>query len=118
MDVLEVALWGLLGGFAVEGLDFVRAQRRAAGWPPEMRTSAWYVATAVRLTVGAVLAMALGESGQIAGPIGALGVGAAAPVLVEKFLRAVPSSIDVSGQQLTGADAGPPASAAQPSGDV
>lgn len=32
-DCIEYAVWGLFGGFAVEGLDFIGAIRRSGDWP-------------------------------------------------------------------------------------
>jgi hypothetical protein len=33
MTAWQYALWGLFGGFAVDGLEFVGAIRRVGGWP-------------------------------------------------------------------------------------
>lgn len=91
MTVTEYAVWGAFGGFAVEGLEFAAAIRRTGTWPWRLRGEpgpvALTVSVIIRLAVGAVLAVACGTTGQISGPFGALAVGIAAPVLVERIAR-------------------------------
>jgi len=81
----------MFGGFAVEGLEFAAAIRRTGTWPWRLRGEpgplALVVSVIIRLAVGAVLAVACGTTGQISGPFGALAVGIAAPVLVERIAR-------------------------------
>jgi len=48
------------------------------------------VAEAIRLFAGAGLAIAFGKSGQISGVIGAIAIGAAAPLIVEKLSQQLP----------------------------
>ncbi|MCA1705637.1 MAG: hypothetical protein LC808_21210 [Actinobacteria bacterium] len=96
MTWIEAALWGLFGGFAVEGLDLYGAVRRRGCWPwravgpREVGAAGYFVAELIRLVIGSGLAWALAESGQINGPIGALAVGIAAPLIVERLTRAMP----------------------------
>ncbi|WP_051054332.1 hypothetical protein [Frankia sp. QA3] len=110
MPGVEVALWGLFGGFAVEGLDLYTAVRRSGRWP--WRTGrpravgawAYLVAEVVRLAIGAGLAAAAGASGQVTTAFAAVAVGIAAPLVVERLARAIP--LDSAG---TGPPAAPPA---------
>jgi hypothetical protein len=51
---------------------------------------AYMVGESVRLAIGAGLALAAAESGQVATPVSALAVGVSAPMLVERLLRSVP----------------------------
>ncbi|WP_462188490.1 MULTISPECIES: hypothetical protein [unclassified Frankia] len=93
---VEVALWGLFGGFAVEGLDLYTTVRRRGRWPWQTGKSqeagpwAYLVAELVRLAIGAGLAAAAGASGQVDTAFAALAVGVAAPLVVERLARAVP----------------------------
>lgn len=97
MGPLQLALWGLAGGFAVEGLELVSAIRRTRGWPwrvdGEVGLGPYLFSVAVRLAISAVLAVALGANGQVSGPAGALMIGITAPLIVEKaFRQVVPAS--------------------------
>ena len=111
MQGAYAGLWGLFGGFAVEGLDFwvscVRfrmvpwkvnlptdGNALPAGGPAGRSTSSeagdfWlYIAgEVIRLIIGAGLAWATASTGQISGPLGALGVGAAAPAVIGQLIR-------------------------------
>jgi hypothetical protein len=98
------AAWGLFGGFAVEGLDMYVALRRNRCWPwhvpnspnprdvPEAGPLGYVVAEIVRLLIGAGLAWAALSTGQVSGPLGAIGVGAAAPVIIGQLAKAIPLS--------------------------
>ncbi|MCP2259865.1 hypothetical protein LX15_003574 [Streptoalloteichus tenebrarius] len=94
MGVVECALWGLFGGFAVEGLDFAGAIRRTGGWPwkqpEEPGPVPFLVSVVIRLAVGGGLAVAAGSAGQISGPFGALAIGIAAPLVVAQLAGQVP----------------------------
>ena len=93
MTPLQLALWGLAGGFAVEGLELVAAIRRTRGWPwrvdGEVGLGPYLLSVVLRLAISAVLAMALGANGQVSGPAGALMIGITAPLIVEKAFRQV-----------------------------
>lgn len=101
MDSVTAALWGLFGGFAIEGLDFygsVRKKRRLP-WrtpdtPDDVGPGAYVVATAIRLLIGAGLASASVATAQVSGAWGAVGIGAAAPAVLERLLKAVPLDED------------------------
>lgn len=87
MTWIEAALWGLFGGFTVEGLDLYGAVRRHGCWPWRARgpreagAVGYFVAELVRLVSGGVLASALAKSSQVTTAFGALAVGVAAPEL-------------------------------------
>jgi hypothetical protein len=91
MSPLQLALWGLAGGFVVEGLELVAAIRRTRGWPwrvhGEVGLAPYLVSVALRLAVSGVLAAALGANGQVSGPAGAAMIGITAPLIVEKAFR-------------------------------
>jgi hypothetical protein len=88
MPVLIAVLWGLLGGAAVEGLQFVADGRRARGWPWRSKKSPskgfYLAAMIIRVGVGGIVAGALGASAQIDTAVAALLAGVSAPVLVER----------------------------------
>lgn len=96
MTWIEAVLWGLFGGFAVEGLDLYGAVRRHGCWPwrvhgpREVGAVGYFVAELFRLAIGSGLAWALAESGQITTAVGAVAVGVAAPLIVERLTRAIP----------------------------
>lgn len=96
MSWLEAALWGAFGGFAVEGLDFITAVRRHGRWPwrvpgpLEVGAPGYIVAELIRLIIGGGLASAMAVSEQSTSAVGALAVGVAAPLIVERLSRAIP----------------------------
>ena len=96
-------MWGLFGGFTVEGLELYNALRRNGRWPwtspgtvrqdgkvAEAGPVGYAIAETVRLVIGAGLAWAAAATGQIAGPLGALGVGVAAPTIIGLLAKYVP----------------------------
>jgi hypothetical protein len=97
---ITAALWGLFGGFAVEGLELHTAVRRYGRWPWEIKgpgkgarepgCPAYVVAEAFRLAIGAVLAWAAFANHQITGAFGAIAVGAAAPYIIGQLTKSVP----------------------------
>lgn len=95
--MVEFAAWGLFGGFAVEGLEFAGAIRRAGGWPwkqpGEPSPLAFAISVIIRLVISAGVAAAAGAVGQVSGPLGALAAGVAAPLLVEQLARQLPDAI-------------------------
>ena len=85
------ALWGLLGGVIVDGLELWRVVRANGGqWPKAYRTAAFVLAEAIRLGAGGALAVAFGLSGQVTAPVGALAIGVATPLIVEKLSQQLP----------------------------
>lgn len=93
---IQAAQWGLFGGFAVEGLDLYGAVRRRGCWPWQARgprevgAAGYLVAELVRLLIGSGLASAFAESRQVTTAFGALAVGVAAPLIVERLTQAIP----------------------------
>lgn len=91
MEWWTACLWGLAGSAAVEALELYRAIQRVKGFPwkmpDEVPLAPYLVAVFIRNALGAGLAAAFGSSGQIAGPLGAIAVGVAAPKIVEQLLR-------------------------------
>ncbi len=91
MLYLYWAAWGFCGGFIVEALQLSGAIRRSRGWPwrrrGEPKLAPYLVSVLLRLVVGAVLAAGLGGEGQLGGPLSALVVGIAAPLIVEQLSR-------------------------------
>jgi hypothetical protein len=90
-------LWGLAGGFVVEGLDFYTAVRRHGKWPwnvagagPTAGPRGYAIAELVRMIIGAVLAAGVAASGQVSGAMGAIAVGVATPMIVERLTKLVP----------------------------
>ena len=102
---VEAGLWGLFGSFAVEGLELYAALRRNGRWPwksgaqretgkaPEAGPAGYAIAELIRLLIGAGLAWAAVTAGQITGPLGALGVGIAAPTIIEQLAKLIPLAI-------------------------
>lgn len=87
---LRFAIWGLAGGAVVDGLEFYKLVRRAGGTFPTLWTKkAFLLAEVVRLMCGAILGYALGTAGQVEVPLGALSVGASAPLIAEKLTRGI-----------------------------
>ncbi|MEV4502617.1 hypothetical protein [Streptomyces klenkii] len=91
-------LWGLFGGFAIEALDLITAVRRHQRWPwldkrgrPRPGPLAYSVAAGLRLVVGAGVACAAATSvHDRVTPWLAMGLGAAAPVVLEKLTALIP----------------------------
>jgi hypothetical protein len=98
MTAWEYMLWGAFGGLAVEAIEFSGAIRRIKNWPwraeGEPPPLALAISVMIRVGLGVGLALATGQAGQIAGPMGAVAVGVAAPLLIEQMARQVPLTID------------------------
>lgn len=96
----EFALWGLLGGFAVEAVEFIQAIHASKGWPWRQKDEPgplpMAVAVLLRLAVSAVVAAATGLTGQVSGQFGAFLAGVTAPLLIEQLGRSVPVQLDRS----------------------
>ena len=90
MEWLKPTLWGAFGSLAIEALDYITAVRkhRRLPWQREKDTDpsplAYGTATVLRITIGAGLACAAACTAPIS-PWWALGLGAAAPTLLEKL---------------------------------
>lgn len=84
----EYLIWGAAGGAALEAAQFYVALRSRGDWPWQLDKMAgplgYGVSIIIRVLLGLGLATAAGLSGQISGPFGAIAVGIAAPVIVER----------------------------------
>lgn len=96
MNWVHAALWGVAGGFVIEGLDLYAALRRHHQWPWKVRGPGHYAGIVgyvigewVRLLAGGVVAGAAAASGQVSGPLAALVLGLATPVVVEKLTASI-----------------------------
>jgi hypothetical protein len=115
--------WGLFGGFAVAGLDLQALLRRRGCWPwqaregcptAEISLTAYLAGEIVRMVIGAGLAWAAAATGQISGPLGAVGIGAAAPFILDQLSRSVPLGSPASGALSPGYGAADVESGADP----
>lgn len=97
MEAWEAALWGLFGGFAVEGLEFAAAVRRVKTWPwafpGEPRKWPYFVSVVIRLTISSGLPAAATASDQISTVFAAVAFGIAAPLVVEQIARQAPALV-------------------------
>ncbi|MGW2873127.1 hypothetical protein DR950_01755 [Kitasatospora xanthocidica] len=110
MATWQAGLWGLLGSGLIEGWDLYAAIHAARGFPwkrrDRLKLLPYLVAVAIRLGVGAALAAVYAASGQIAGAIGAVTVGIAAPKILEQLARRAPAAVEVPGTRSTGRSTG------------
>jgi hypothetical protein len=94
----EYVLWGAFGGLAVEAIEFYGAIRRLKDLPwktkGESPPLALAVSVVIRVGVGLGLTLAAGLAGLVSGPIGAIAIGVAAPLLIEQMAKQVPLSND------------------------
>jgi len=81
--------WGAFGGLAVEAIELYGAVRRAKTWPwnvvGETPLGPYVFSVVLRVFLGCGLGIAAAASGQVAGAFGAIGVGVAAPLIVEQL---------------------------------
>lgn len=91
LQLWEVAVWGVFGGIAIDGIELVKVIRAHGGnLPPDVRHWPYWFAEFLRLAIGGGFAIALNDAGQINGAFGALAVGAAAPLIAEKLSQTLP----------------------------
>jgi hypothetical protein len=94
MAAVEAGTWGLIGGFAVEGLQFNAVIRQTGRWPWRLEGQPpplpYVISALIRLAVGAGVAAAAGAGGLVVGAFSALAVGVAAPLVVEQLGKQVP----------------------------
>jgi hypothetical protein len=88
VTLVECAIWGLFGAAAVEGLEWRAITLRTKAWPWKWRDQRWPYLTsvAIRLVIGAGLAAAAGGSNRM----GAVAIGVAAPLIIEKLAANFP----------------------------
>jgi len=105
VEALVAVAWGLFGGFAVEGLELYAAVRRrgvlpwrvkAHGRRPPAGPLAYAIAETIRMLIGAGLAGAISGSGQPLTPMGAVAIGVATPIIVQRILETFPESAAVT----------------------
>jgi len=91
MPLWECARWGIFGALAIEGADTFGVIRRTGKlpWTAKQGPTAkvYSFSVAIRLGLGAVLAVVLGASNQLTGPLAAFTVGLAAPVFIERIFQ-------------------------------
>jgi hypothetical protein len=96
---IEAALWGLLGGAVVAGLDFSAVIAHLGDWPwrgrKKLRGGPYLAGTTVRLLAGGGLAAAFGQSGLVSNALMALTIGVATPLIVEKLAQV---GVEVTGR--------------------
>lgn len=90
----QYALWGALGGLVVEATQFYRAIRRFKAWPWEVKGESappvLLASVAIRVGLGLIAALVMGQSGAISGVLGVFGAGVAAPLIFEQMMRQTP----------------------------
>jgi hypothetical protein len=100
LAVWAAALWGLAGGLCVEALELYARIKRAREWswskPIPQGRAAYWTSVVIRAGVGALLAAAAAASDQVSGAFAALGLGVAAPLVVE-----APPEVDPAQQAMT-----------------
>lgn len=88
------ACWGLAGGMCVEGLELYATIRRTPKWnwrkPIPQGLLPYLLSVTIRAGLSAVVVAAATASGQVISAFSALGLGVAAPLIIEKLARAVP----------------------------
>jgi hypothetical protein len=98
MSWWEFASWGAFGGFAVETVEFYTAMRRTRSFPwkvpGEIGRGPLILSILIRVLLGSGLAWALASGGQISGAVGAIAVGVAAPLILEKMGNQLPAGFD------------------------
>lgn len=107
VDLVQAGLWGLAGGFVVDGLEFYTAVRRYGCLPWKVKGPgleagrvAYLIAESVRMLVGGILASGAASSGQVSGPLAAIAIGVAAPLMVERLTALIPLSQASGAHQL------------------
>lgn len=92
MGLWEGALWGMLGGVLIEGVEFRTQMLSDPNWswrrPIPQGWAAYVVAIVIRVGIGAGLAAAAAAQGMVSGPYVAMALGVSAPLVVEKLFRA------------------------------
>jgi hypothetical protein len=109
---VHAGLWGLAGGFIVEGLELYVAVRQKGKWPwkvdgeserDQAGPLAYAIAETIRMVIGGILAGASAASGQVTGPLAAVAIGVAAPVMVGHLTALLPIPAPAAGDPAPGA---------------
>ncbi|MEV0066111.1 hypothetical protein [Amycolatopsis sp. NPDC050768] len=111
MQWVEAGLWGLAGGFIAEGLDLYSVVRAKGTWPwrvpaPDAETpvpgpGAYLIVETIRLLIGGLLAGAAAASGQVSGPLAAVAIGIATPLVVVKLAESAFPSAGIPATAIT-----------------
>ncbi|MEU4114886.1 hypothetical protein AB0F71_10375 [Kitasatospora sp. NPDC028055] len=72
-----------------------------------MKLAPYVVAVAIRLSVGVIVTAASTASNQVAGPVGALAIGIAAPQILQQMFARGPSRPELPSPPRTGAEPRP-----------
>jgi hypothetical protein len=85
----QAAMWGLAGGAVNRALIFLEAAQRVKG-PPWLRPQGpgggfYLVSVLLHCVIAAVVTGAVAQSGYVPNAVVALGMGAAAPIVVKKL---------------------------------
>jgi hypothetical protein len=111
VNVIDAALWGLLGGLAVDCTQLLAVMGRLGKLPWKVKNEpslAFYVVAGVtRLIIGACVAAA--AASQVNGAFGAFMFGAAAPLVMERIAQFLPVSGTASSAAPDSPGAAPPA---------
>ncbi|MFF2075898.1 hypothetical protein ACFVXG_14210 [Kitasatospora sp. NPDC058162] len=95
MQMLAACLWGLGGAAAIEAWTLHERITSVGGFPwtyrGQMRLAPYVVAVVIRLSVGVIVTAASTASNQVAGPVGALAIGIAAPQILKQMFARGPS---------------------------
>src|SRR5262245_39818781 len=96
-------LWGVFGSFAVEALDFqtfARSTRRRRQLTLGVIDRAYLsISVVFRIALGGGVALAAFQSGQLVGPLAAVGMGAAAPLMLAQLSKVVPVPLEAPGDE-------------------
>src|SRR5690349_14990206 len=84
----QYALWGLAGAAINRALIFLEAAQNAKGWPwlkpGGPGTAPYWVAIVLHLGIALIVTGAAAQAGYVPNALIAIGIGAAAPVVVKK----------------------------------
>jgi len=100
MNWVYAGLWGIAGGFVIEGFELYAVLRRHGCWPWQVKDAPgvhagpklYAVAETIRLVSGGLLASAAAVSGQVSGALAAVALGVGAPVVVQRLSELIPLS--------------------------
>jgi hypothetical protein len=105
----QYALWGLAGAAINRALLFLEASQRAKGWPWRFPfgpgAAPFCVATLLHLGIATVVTAAAAEAGYVPNALIAIGIGAAAPVVVKKMAGYTLSVLPRGQEETEGKDA-------------
>ena len=91
MEVLEIFIWGIFGGFLVElgGLFQIRCVS-LDDLPEWVRSPVYWIITCIMVLAGGVLVVLYARSGANITAIMAVNIGASAPLIISGLIRGIP----------------------------